>query len=45
MSDKTREVWKYGRRFDTMRDGALVPVETPGFLHQLARLAREVDDH
>ncbi|MEU5049592.1 helix-turn-helix transcriptional regulator [Streptomyces sp. NPDC021096] len=42
VSDRTREVWKYGRRFDAMRDGALAPAQTAEFLH---RLAREIDDH
>ncbi|QLE72499.1 helix-turn-helix domain-containing protein [Streptomyces rectiverticillatus] len=40
LSDKTREVGAYTRRFDAMREGALAPVKTPEFLH---RLAREID--
>ncbi|MFF4532829.1 helix-turn-helix domain-containing protein [Streptomyces sp. NPDC001407] len=42
VSDRKREVWKYDRRFDAMRDGALAPAQTPEFLH---RLTREIDDH
>ncbi|WP_342668033.1 helix-turn-helix transcriptional regulator [Streptomyces roseoverticillatus] len=42
VSDRKREVGKYGRRFDAMRDGALAPAQTAEFLH---RLAREIDDH
>ncbi|MFI1797825.1 helix-turn-helix domain-containing protein [Streptomyces sp. NPDC020379] len=41
VSDKPREVWKYARRFDAMREGALAPAMTSEFLH---RLAREIDD-
>ncbi len=41
VSDKPREVWKYARRFDAMREGALAPAKTVEFLH---RLAREIDD-
>lgn len=37
VSDKPREVWKYARKFDAMRDGALAPAETADFLHRLAR--------
>ncbi|MFF7023936.1 helix-turn-helix domain-containing protein [Streptomyces klenkii] len=40
VTDKQREVGAYGRRFDAMREGALAPVNTPEFLH---RLARELD--
>ncbi|MFF7730575.1 helix-turn-helix domain-containing protein [Streptomyces sp. NPDC008001] len=42
VSDRKREVWKYDRRFDAMRDGALAPAQTAEFLH---RLTREVEDH
>ncbi|MBH1933754.1 helix-turn-helix domain-containing protein [Streptomyces sp. AV19] len=42
VTDKVREVRRYGRKFEAMRDGALAPAATPGFLQ---RLAREVDDH
>ncbi|GAA0414897.1 helix-turn-helix transcriptional regulator [Streptomyces luteireticuli] len=41
VSDKSREVWKYARRFDAMREGALAPARTADFLH---RLGRELDD-
>ncbi|MBH1938282.1 helix-turn-helix domain-containing protein [Streptomyces sp. AV19] len=37
VSDKPREVWKYARRFDAMREGALAPAKTADFLHRLAR--------
>ncbi|MER5698810.1 helix-turn-helix transcriptional regulator [Streptomyces mirabilis] len=37
VTDKPSEVWKYNRRFDAMRDEALGPSATAGFLHQLAR--------
>ncbi|RKN70973.1 XRE family transcriptional regulator [Streptomyces klenkii] len=40
VTDKPREISAYGRRFDAMREGALAPVNTPEFLH---RLARELD--
>ncbi|MDT0549633.1 helix-turn-helix domain-containing protein [Streptomyces lonegramiae] len=36
-TDKKSEVWKYNRRFDAMREGALPPTETPRFLTELAR--------
>ncbi|MFC5718585.1 helix-turn-helix domain-containing protein [Streptomyces gamaensis] len=42
VSDRRREVWKYTRKFDAMREGALAPAMTPDFLR---RLAREIDDH
>ncbi|MFI9203523.1 hypothetical protein [Streptomyces sp. NPDC053048] len=42
VADKPREVWKYARRFDAMRESALAPSKTADFLH---RLAREIDDH
>lgn len=42
VSDKPREVWKYARRFDAMREGALAPAKTADFLH---RLAREINDN
>ncbi|GAA2717337.1 MULTISPECIES: helix-turn-helix transcriptional regulator [Streptomyces] len=41
VSDKQREIWKYARKFDAMREGALAPAKTAEFLH---RLAREIDD-
>ncbi|MCC3770551.1 helix-turn-helix transcriptional regulator [Streptomyces sp. UNOC14_S4] len=36
VSDKPREVWKYARRFDALREGALAPAMTAEFLHRLA---------
>ncbi len=35
VSDKSREVWKYNRRFDAMREGALAPSATVDFLQRL----------
>lgn len=37
MTDKKTEVWKFTRRFDSMRAAALSPGETPTFIHRLAR--------
>jgi transcriptional regulator with XRE-family HTH domain len=37
LTDKDTEIWKFARRFDALRDGALPVGETPAFLHQLAR--------
>ncbi|WFB07840.1 helix-turn-helix domain-containing protein [Streptomyces sp. LX-29] len=37
VTDKQREVWQYNRRFDALREGALAPAETTGFLKELAR--------
>ncbi|MDT3397008.1 helix-turn-helix transcriptional regulator [Streptomyces sp. B1866] len=37
LTDGAREVRKYSRRFDAMREGALAPAETAGFLTALAR--------
>ncbi|MFF3750505.1 helix-turn-helix domain-containing protein [Streptomyces sp. NPDC002018] len=37
VTDKPSDVWKYNQRFDSMRDEALAPSATAGFLHQLAR--------
>ncbi|MBZ4319556.1 helix-turn-helix domain-containing protein [Streptomyces huiliensis] len=42
VTDKPLMVWRYARRFDALRSGALAPSMTPDFLH---RLAREIDDH
>lgn len=42
VTDKPREVWKYTRKFDAMREGALAPAKTADVLH---RLAREIDDY
>jgi transcriptional regulator with XRE-family HTH domain len=36
-TDKESEVWKYNRRFDAMREGALPTTETCRFLKELAR--------
>ncbi|TDC09924.1 XRE family transcriptional regulator [Streptomyces sp. 8K308] len=42
LSDKDTTAWKFSRRFDALRAGALAPGETPGFLHRLAReISRE----
>ncbi|MFF2205204.1 helix-turn-helix domain-containing protein [Streptomyces sp. NPDC058145] len=37
LTDKDTEVWRYARRFDALRDGAIPVGETPNFLHQLSR--------
>ncbi|MET7607072.1 helix-turn-helix domain-containing protein [Streptomyces avermitilis] len=37
VTDEPREVQRNIRRFDAMRDSALPPASTAGFLHQLAR--------
>ncbi len=37
LTDKDTEVWRYTRRFDALRDGAIPVAETPKFLHQLSR--------
>ncbi|MFF1678402.1 helix-turn-helix domain-containing protein [Streptomyces sp. NPDC058256] len=37
VTDKTDDVWKFNQRFGRMRDEALGPSATAGFLHQLAR--------
>ncbi|MFF3460520.1 helix-turn-helix domain-containing protein [Streptomyces sp. NPDC002730] len=37
VTDKPSDVWKYNQRFNSMRDEALGPSATAGFLHQLAR--------
>lgn len=37
LTDKDTEVWKFSRRFDALRDGALPVGDTPSFLQQLAR--------
>ncbi|MFI8932569.1 helix-turn-helix domain-containing protein [Streptomyces sp. NPDC053474] len=37
VTDERREVQRNARRFDAMRDSALPPARTPGFLQQLAR--------
>ncbi|GAA0423970.1 helix-turn-helix transcriptional regulator [Streptomyces luteireticuli] len=42
VTDKPLMVWRYARRFDALRGGALAPSATPEFLHQLAR---EIDSH
>jgi transcriptional regulator with XRE-family HTH domain len=37
VTDEDREIKKHIRRFDAMRESALAPADTAGFLHQLAR--------
>ncbi|MEV4433859.1 helix-turn-helix transcriptional regulator [Streptomyces sp. NPDC049555] len=37
VSDKRRDVWKYARRFDAMRESALAPAKTAEFLRHLAK--------
>lgn len=40
--DKKIEVWKYSRRFNAMRAGALPRSETPTHLHRLAREMKQL---
>ncbi|MCF3103511.1 helix-turn-helix domain-containing protein [Streptomyces roseoverticillatus] len=42
VSDRPREVWKYARKFDALREGALAPAKTAEFLD---RLGREINEH
>ncbi len=37
VTDKPKEVNKFGRRFEAMMRSALAPEDTPGFLHRLAQ--------
>ncbi|WP_172388132.1 helix-turn-helix transcriptional regulator [Streptomyces sp. MNP-20] len=37
VTDERQEVQRHARRFDALRDSALPPARTAGFLHQLAR--------